>query len=304
MKQTLSYFIVRPKYWFGLIGFAISWLIARLPRAMQRGIARALGFVMLKVSGRHKKIVDRNLTLCFPEKTAEERETIIKENAYLTGYGVVETSACWFSDLSSYLKDTKVHGIDNLHAALDKGKGVILLSFHTTGLEIGAQLLSHQERISGMYKPDKNPLIEYMMTKGRLRHVNQLVQQQDVRSMLKVLKNNGIVWYAADQDYGPKRSAVFAPFFGIPAACITATTKFAKMTGAAVIPFTQTRTNKARNYELTVYPALKNFPGESELADATRINQILEDILRANPADYFWVHKRFKTRPNNEESLY
>ena len=304
MDQTLGYFLVRPKYWLGLLGFGISWLVARLPRAVQRGIARALGFLMLKIAGRHKRIVDRNLQLCFPEKSKHEREKIIKENAYLTGYGVMETSACWFSNLSAYLKDTRVNGLENLHSALAKGKGVILLSFHNTGLEIGAQLLSHQERIYGMYKPDKNLLIEYMMRTGRLRHVNGLIKQNDVRTMIKTLKQNGIVWYAADQDYGKNRSAVFAPFFGIPASTITATTKFAKMTGAAVIPFTQVRKNNAKDYELTIYPALEDFPGNNELEDATRINAILEDILRENPADYFWVHKRFKTRPEGEPGLY
>lgn len=304
MDYSLSYFLLRPKYWFGLIGFGLSWLIARLPRKLQRGIARTLGFIMLKVAGRHKRIVDTNLRLCFPNKTKNERDKIIEENSYLTGYGVIETSACWFSDLSAYLKDTQVNGLEHLNKALEKGKGVLLLSFHTTGLEIGAQLLSHQIKINGMYKPDKNLLVEFMMRRGRLQHVDGLVKQQDVRQMVKILRNNGIVWYAADQDYGRKGKSVFAPFFGIPASTITATTKFAKLTGAPVIPFTQTRTKNATRYELTLYPPLEDFPGESELADATKINRFLEDRLKENPADYFWVHKRFKTRPEGEESLY
>jgi len=284
--------------------FGFSWMIAHMPLGFQIALGKTLGWLLFHLYGRHKKIADTNLKLCFPHKSKTWREQIIKENAYLTGQGVIETSAAWFSNLNSRHNVTSLMGQEHLDKALEKGKGVILLGFHMTSLEIGAQLLSKRVKINGMYKPDKNPLIENFMYRGRLRHMESLVKQKNVRKMLKILKDNKIVWYAADQDYGKDKSAVFAPFFGIPASTITATTKFAKMTGATVIPFTQKRVKNGKRYELTLHPALENFPGESPLADATRLNHFLEEYLKQEPADYFWVHKRFKTRPDGEDSLY
>ena len=304
MDYRLPYFIARPKYWAGLLAFTLAWVVARLPLAAQRSLSRLLGWLMLHLSAKHKKIVDINLRLCFPQKTEEERQQIIRENAIMTGFGVIETCATWFSNLSSRLKVTEVVGRKYLDEALEKDKGVILLGFHMTSLEVGANLLANHYPLVGMYKPDRNPLIEFMMCQGRLRHIHGLVKQNDVRSMVKALKSNQIIWYAADQDYGRNKAAVFAPFFGIPASTITATTKFARLSGATVLPFTQKRINGGKSYHLEIHPPLENFPGENEVADATQINAFLESYLRDNPADYIWVHQRFRTRPEGESPIY
>lgn len=304
LSHKFSDFLTRPKYWPQLTSFAFAWTLGHLPTFIQLQIANIIGWLMLTFSGRHRKIVEINLRACFPEKSEHELSRIIHRNAYMMGRGVVEASCCWYTNLASRNKNTQVIGGEHLEAALAEGKGVILLGLHATSLEISALLLGHHYEIWGMYKPNKNPLIEFMMCKGRLRHLKGLIKQNDVRGMVKALKNNKVIWYASDQDYGRNKSTVFAPFFNIQTSTITATTKFAKMTGAAVVPFTHHRVNHGKGYVLEIHPAMENFPGKDEVEDATRTNLFIENHIKKNPADYVWVHKRFKTRPEGEKPFY
>lgn len=128
-------------------------------------------------------------------------------------------------------------------------------------------------------------------------------ERQDIRNIIGSLKGGMAVWYAPDQDYG-RRHSVFAPFFGVPAAMITATARFAKISGAPVVPFFQQRLDDGSGYKLRIMPALEGFPSGDDVADATRINKIIEEEILRQPEQYLWVHRRFKTRPEGEERPY
>jgi KDO2-lipid IV(A) lauroyltransferase len=156
-----------------------------------------------------------------------------------------------------------------------------------------------------MYREHKNPVFDYVQRRGRERH-NQdatAIEREDVRAMLKVLRAGRAIWYAPDQDYGRKQS-IFVPWFGIQAATVTATTKFARLGRAKVIPYTLERLPHGKGYSLVVHPPLEDFPGESEEADCRRINEWIEDSVRQHPEQYLWAHRRFKTRPAGDPSLY
>jgi len=196
-----------------------------------------------------------------------------------------------------------LNGKEHLDAAIAKGKGVILLSFHMTSLEIGGCLLGAHYDFHAMYKPNRNPLFDSAMCKGRLQHLSGLLDRDNLRGTIKALKNKQIVWYAADQNYGGK-TVVFVPFFGIQTATITATSKLAKMTGASIVPFTQRRLDSTDSYQLDLYPALDNFPSGSETQDAARINGFLQSYLEQYPVDYMWLHQRFRSRPKGEKPIY
>ncbi len=303
MQKSISFYLKKPKYWLGLILFQLIRLIGNLPLSIQVWLGRLLGKMMHLLASRRRLIAQINLKLCFPEMSEKQRALLLKENFALTGLALVETAACWFSSLNSRHARTTLTGEHHLKKALAKNKGVILLSFHLTSLETGGCLLGRNYPITAMYKPNKNQLIEDFMCTGRQRHIKAVLQQNDVRGTIKALRKNEIVWYATDQNYGTK-SSVFVPFFGIQAATITATTKFAKLTGATVIPFTQARSADGKHFELTLHPELDNFPSTSEAEDAARINLFLENYLRQQPADYMWLHQRFRTRPANEKRLY
>lgn len=274
--------------------------VALLPLRAIRWLGAGLGTLLWPLARERRQITLRNLELCFPTLSAEQRVALAKQNFRNTAIGFLETAKVWFTATTALGKHVEVEGLAHLQRAAANGKGVLVLGFHLTDLELGGAALAPFCKLAAMYRPHANPLFEQAMRSGRERHF-PLIPRDDVRAMLRWLKSGGCVWYAADQDYGAQHS-VFAPFFGIPAATITATSRFAKLSGATVLPFTHVRT--ARGIKLILHPPLTSIPSGDEAADAATANAFLEQWLREHPADYLWLHRRFKTRPPGLESLY
>ena len=294
-----------PRFWLLWLGLGVLWLVVQLPYKVQLCIGRVLGAVMYRIAGDRRRIAARNLELCFPEKTAAERERLLKENFASTGIAFFEMAMSWWWSKPRLAKLAHVEGLEHLEQAQREGKGVILMAFHFTTLEIGAALLGQQHTIDGMYREHNNPLFDFIQRRGRERHNadSLAVERDDVRGMLKLLRSGRAIWYAPDQDYGAKQS-IFVPLFGIPAATVTATSKFAKLGKAKVVPFTQQRLADGTGYKLVIHAPLSDFPGESDEADCLRINQWVERAIRECPEQYLWAHRRFKTRPPGEPKLY
>lgn len=198
-----------------------------------------------------------------------------------------------------------IEGLEHLRQVQAEGQGAILMALHFTTLEIGAALLGRVQTIDGMYREHKNPVFDFVQRRGRERHNADAtaIEREDIRAMLKVLRAGRAIWYAPDRDYGPKQS-IFVPLFGIQAATVTATTKFARLGKARVVPFTRERLADGSGYRLVIHPPLADFPGESEEADCLRINQWIEQAVSQHPEQYLWAHRRFKTRPAGEPKLY
>lgn len=294
-----------PSYWLTWLGMSLWWCIAQLPYSVQLQLAKPLTG-LLKIAGKRRlKIIRRNLELCFPEKTAAEREAIFQENLYASAMAFFETGISWFWSPKRLRKLYTIEGIEHLHA-LD-GQGALLTAMHFTTLDIGASLMGLEWPIDGMYRPHNNPAYDWFQRRGRnrLNEGSTLYSRDDARGVLRALKKGRVIWYAPDQDYGMKNNrSVFAPFFGIQAASVIATSKFAKVGKAAVVPFTQTRKADGTGYHLTLYPALENYPSGDDVADCTTINQLAERLIREKPEQYLWAHRRFKSRPESEASLY
>jgi len=293
---------IAPKYWGTHLGLLILRTIASLSPSSRSKLGNFLGAMMLRFAKKRRRVAKINLSLCFPELNDKQLEDLLDKNMRATGKGLIETASCWYGDLDNQQANTQIEGKEHLDRALAKGKGVILLSFHMTSLEIGGCLLGNHYDFMAMYKPNKNPLFEKAMCDGRIRHLKGLIDRKNIRGTIKALKGNEIVWYAADQNYGGK-TTVFVPFYGIQTATITATSKLAKMTGATVVPFTQRRLDNDDSYQLTLFPAFEEFPKNDE-EDAARISQFLEEYLTEYPVDYMWLHQRFRSRPQGEPSIY
>jgi len=186
-----------------------------------------------------------------------------------------------------------------------QGRGALLMAIHFTTLEIGASALSARHSIDGMYRPHKNPVYDYVQSKGRRARdpLGVVYPREDIRGMFKALRQGRIIWYAPDQDYGRKQS-VFARFFGVPAATVTATARFAKTGNALVLPFSQVRLPDGRGYLIKVHPPLQDFPTGDDLADAETVNRQVEKMILEQPDQYMWIHRRFKTRPPGESRPY
>jgi len=292
-----------PQYWPLWLGLGVMRIIALLPFRLQMACGSLLGWFMYSFFRERRIYATINLELCFPELSATQRKKMLKEHFDALGKGMIETAIAWWTPASRLQTLHSVKGLEHLDAALEQNKGVILLGAHFTTLEIGIRLLALHRSYSLMYREHNNPLFDSVMRERRGSYMNHTHERRDVRGMLRSLKENQAIWYAADQDYGRQHS-VFAPFFGVPAALITATSRLAKLSGAPVVPFFQTRRRDGSGYDLHLLPPVENFPSSDDVADAVTINHILEEEIRKQPAQYLWVHRRFKTRPEGMQRPY
>lgn len=285
------------RYWPTWLFFALMSLVGRLPYSWLVKLGRGFGRLMYRFAGSRTRIASINIRRCFPQLSDTEQQQLVKENLIETGIGMLETAMLWFGHNRNWQSIVEFKGLEHLEKAQQDGRGGLLLAFHLTSLEIGGSLLGTRYPIGALYRRNENPAIEFAMVKGRKRFVEP-IPREATREMIKYLKSNRFVWYAADQDYG-RRQSIFVPFFDIPTATITATTRFARLSKAPVIPMTQRRIDGKR-IEVTIHPPLTGI-GADERQDAITINQFLEQYLAQHPADYLWVHRRFKTRPNETD---
>ena len=302
-RPVFRAYFLHPRFWLLWLGLGLLWLIAQLPYKVLLQLGRGLGGVMYRLASSRRKIAARNLELCFPQMPAAEREALLKENFASTGITFFEMAIAWWWPAECLRRLGTIEGLEHLRQAEADGQGVILMALHFTTLEMGGGLLGMAQNMFGMYRPHKNPLFDYVQRRGREQRLLGVIGRDDVRGMLKLLRAGGVVWYAPDQDYGAQRS-VFVPLFGVPAATVTATSKFARMGRAQVIPFTQQRLPDGQGYRLVIHPPLADFPTDSEEADCLRVNQWIEQAISQCPEQYLWAHRRFKTRPEGEPKLY
>ncbi|SFP29345.1 lipid A biosynthesis lauroyl acyltransferase [Pseudomonas borbori] len=302
-RPAFRAYFLHPRFWPLWLGLGLLWLLALLPYSLLMWLGRRLGGLMYHLARSRRQIAVRNLELCFPELSAAERGSLLRENFASTGMTFFEMAISWWWPAARLARLGRVEGLEHIRAAEAEGQGVLLMALHFTTLEMGGGLLGMQQHMYGMYRPHKNPLFDYVQRRGREQRLQGVIERDDVRGMLKLLRAGKVIWYAPDQDYGAQRS-IFVPLFGVPAATVTATSKFARLGRARVIPFTQTRLADGSGYRVVVHPPLADFPGESEEADCLRVNQWIEAAIRQQPEQYLWAHRRFKTRPDGEAKLY
>jgi len=311
VKRTPNTFraahFLHPLHWPTWLGLALLWSLIHLPYPVLLKIGGFIGAMMFRFSVKRRHITQTNVALVFPELSQAERDTLTRNIFTSVGISFIETPLSWWGSDKKLASLSQIEGLEHLQAALAEGRGVILLSAHFTCLEIGGRLLSLQQPFAVMYKRHRNALFENKMKQARELHFQSTIERHDVRGMVRELKKNHACWYAPDQDFGRKHS-LFAPFMGISAASLEAPMRLAKMSGAKVVPFFPRRRADGRGYQLSILPALDNFPSGDEVSelldDATRINAIIEKQIRLAPEQYLWLHRRFKTRPKGEPGLY
>lgn len=293
---------LHPRYWGLWLKLGLLRALICLPFRWQRALGRAVGDLLWHVARSRRRIAEINIARCMPELSATEQQQLVRENFRQTGMTLLEMGQAWWSPDSQLQGLAEFEGLQHLEQALTQGRGVLLLSAHFVSLEMGGRLLVQQVAAHFMFRPHKNPLFDWVQFKAREHRAQKVIPREDVRSMLRSLKQGFPVWYAADQDYGAQHS-VFAPFYGIQAASLTATARFARLSKAPVVPFFCYRKPDGR-YRLVLLPALDGFPSGNDVEDASRINQLLEQAIKQAPEQYLWVHRRFKTRPPGEADFY
>jgi len=305
LRNSLSVFAKHshPRNWSLILGFTLLRLATRLPYSLQMNVGAIVGRCLYYTMTRRRQVAQTNTSLVFPELSSEEQKKFVKDNFISLGMSLFEVALSWWGKDEMLRKICRIEGLENLHAALGKGKGVILLSGHFTCLEIGGRLLSLSQPFSVTYRSSKNEFYEAMLKQCREQNYAHAIQRHDVRAFIRSLKANEAVWYAPDQDFGARQS-VFVPFMGVMAASLTAPARFAKLSGALIVPFFPERLPDNKGYKLTLLPALKDFPSGDEIADARRINEVIEEQIRKVPEQYLWVHRRFKTQAEGVAPIY
>lgn len=245
----------------------------------------------------------RNLALCFPELDAAQRALLLAQNFRDVGAMLAEFALAWMGSNGAIGKvPVSFEGLEHLEAARAAGHGVLLVGAHFSHLELCARLVSQRIRIGGMYREHEGAAFEWAIKHARLQYADAMFSKDQLRQSVRYLKAGGTLWYAPDQDMRGKDVA-FAPFFGLPAATITATHHLARLSGAKVIPFFHRRSDDG-SYVIRLEAALADFPSADSVADTARVNAFIERMVREAPSQYLWMHKRFKTRPVGTPPIY
>jgi Kdo2-lipid IVA lauroyltransferase/acyltransferase len=263
-----------------------------LPLPAQRRVGSALGSLIRRLPLAYVRIARRNIELCMPGLTPEDRDDLVDRHCTSLGVGLCETANTWWSSDRRVNALAQIQGLENLQAALAKGRGAIMIGGHFTTIEIATRILGTVVPLNVLYRPTKNAVLSHIMLTSFMRH-GKPIPYDDIRSMIRALKNNEAVWYAPDQSYRNKGAAM-VNFFGIPAATTTATSRLARISGAAVLTYFPERLPGNAGYRVVIGPALEDFPGEDVIGDVERFNRLLEAQIRRVPEQYLWVHRRFK----------
>ncbi len=286
--------------WLGILPLR---LIGLLPLGLGRRLTGWLAMPMRLLMRRRTAIARRNLAMCFTETSDADRERLLRAHFRQLAESLAEISVAWQRPGRLDESFGQVVGLEHYRAARANGRGVLLLTGHVTCLELGARLVGHHVEGWGIYRPLRNPVLNAFQNRGRLRYAAHMLPRDQMRAMVRHLRSGGLLWYAPDQDFGPERS-LFAPFFGIETATARAIVDLARLGRALVLPMYPIKDEVTGRVTVHLEPAFEDFPSEDPEADLGRYNAFLERRIRQAPAQYWWLHRRFKTRPKGQSDPY
>jgi len=282
-----------PQRWPMWFALALLRALARRDYPALLRFGAWLGRLARRLPLPQRRVVRRNLELCFPAMAPAERAALLAQHFEEAGITLGETALAWFAPAARLLSLVRFEGLDEVDRRVAAGRGVILLAAHFTTLEIGARFATAARQVHAVYKPSKDPLLSEFFRRYRGAVAASMIASDDIRAMVRVLRAGGVVWYAPDQAFRAK-GAELVPFFGIPVATNTATSRLAKLTGAVVLPYFVERLPGAAGYVVRIGPALEDFPGHDSVTDTFRHHALIEAEIRRIPAQYLWLHRRFK----------
>ncbi len=300
-KSLATYW--QPRYWPIWFGMALLRLVCALPHRLALATGRGIGRFAGALAGSRRAIVRRNIELCFPEFSSDERNALARRHFEALGMSLVEMGWGRWASISHLDRVTTLKGIEHLRAATDAGKGVILLSAHFTTLEITGRILAlNSPPFDAVYRRNSSDFITELQRTGREMSADDTIEKRDIKRMVRSLRNGRPVWYAPDQSYGLKGSEVIE-FFGVPSMHTTATSTLARLGKAITLPYFPRRLPNGQ-YEIEIFPPLENFPSDDPVADTRQYVAALEAHIRTCPEQYFWIHKKFKNLPEGYPDYY
>jgi Kdo2-lipid IVA lauroyltransferase/acyltransferase len=285
------------------LGIFLLWLLHFLPLSLLARLGNMLGWMLYGLGRERRRVARTNLRLCFPEMTEKEREALVRRHFRAFARSFLEYGILWWSRKERIQRLVRIEGLENWQAVANRP--VIWLAPHFVGLDMGGVRLTSEYPLVSIYSRQKIALFDKMLRHGRTRFANATLfsRQDGIRPVVRALRSGLPFYYLPDQDFGA-RDAVFVPFFGVPAATISGLSRLTRASGAAVVPCVTRQLPGGAGYVLRFYPAWADYPGDDVEADTRRMNAFIEECVREMPEQYFWLHKRFKTRPEGEASPY
>jgi len=283
----------------------VLWLLHWLPLSVQAALGRGLGALLFALAGSRRRIAMRNLELCFPEKPLPEREALAREHFGWLGRSLLERGLLWWASPARLKRLIQVEG--DVTLAERSERPVMWLVPHFMALDVaGVSVLLFQKRKGiSIYQAQSNPVMDAALRRGRLRLGNAEIFSRDdaAKPLLRAIRRGDAFFNLPDMDFG-ERDAAFVPFFGVPAATLLAPSRLAKAMNMVVQPVIAEMLPGGQGYRVTFQDPWPDFPTADPVADTAAVNRWIEAEIRRNPAQYLWVHRRFKTRPAGEPSLY
>jgi KDO2-lipid IV(A) lauroyltransferase len=285
------------------LGIFLVWLVHFLPLAWQNPLGQALGLAFYVLGRERRRVAEINIGLCFPELSPNERKRLVRRHFRAFGRSFLERGILWWSSADRIRRLVRMEGVEHWQAV--RGRPVIWFAPHFVGLDMGGARLALEANAASMYSAQKNPVFDRLLLRGRTRFNEQrLFSRQDgVREVVKVIRAGVPFYYLPDMDFGP-RDSIFVPFFGVPAATITGLSRLARLGQAVVLPVVTRQLPGGQGYVLRFYAPWESFPSDDVEADTRRMNAFIEARVREMPEQYFWLHKRFKTRPQGLPNPY
>jgi KDO2-lipid IV(A) lauroyltransferase len=285
------------------IAIGLLWLLARLAPALRRRTCEVLGAAFMHVARERREVARRNLRMCFPDLADAAREELLRHHFRALGRGLALACTAWFRSADEIRAAVRVEGLAHLTSAPDRPR--ILLVPHFVSLDTAAIRLSLERDAVAIYSTQKDPVFDGFLVarRTRFRAVRLVPREAGIKPALRALREGLPLFLQPDLDFGP-RDSIFVPFFGIPTATTTALPRLARITGAAVLPVIAEQAPDGASCVVRIHPPIEGFPSARPEADVRRMNAIIEAHVRRIPAQYWWIHKRFKTRPPGEPPVY
>ncbi|MFN0313656.1 MAG: lipid A biosynthesis acyltransferase [Burkholderiales bacterium] len=285
------------------IALGLLWLLHLLPLRVLNPIGQVGGLLFLILGKERRQVTRTNLRLCFPEMSESARNQIMRKHYRIFGRAVLEAGIVWWGSARRIQRLVQIEGEEHLQALGEKRS--LGLVPHFAGIEHLGIRMSTDRKGMAIYAHQKNKTFDRFLLRVRMRFpgTRMVSRQEGVKTILRGFREGLYLQLSPDMDLGPKDS-IFVPFFGFPAATVTALPRMAKLTGATIVPVVVRQLPRALGYKVQVYPAWENYPTDDVEADVRRMNTFIEERIREMPEQYLWMHKRFKTRPPGEPRIY
>jgi lauroyl-KDO2-lipid IV(A) myristoyltransferase len=302
-RATTSQTYLGPRYWPTWLALGLLWLFATLPHGIRRLLGRGVGRALLRHNRKRAEIIKLNLEWAFPELTQQQQEALQHEHYAYLGQMLLDYGFCWWSPAARFERDIEFEGLEPVKALIAQGERVMLVTGHALALDIGGVAISQQLPLVTYANRMRNPLIQWVMERGRCRFDVELLQRESgMRALIRSLKGGRLLYYVIDEDM--EEHTIFAPYFGVAKASLTTPARVARITGASVAPCFTFYDQKRGKYVVRIGKVMEGFPSGDELLDATSVNAVLERDIRREPAQYLWSQRLYKTRPDGAPPPY